>query len=127
MNISLITVSQQTKLEVDFFFKRSRADSNQRVEVKATVFPDRHGIAKLECGADSNFILTFNVQEYNENGVTIKTDIADGAISIAKPVIIIPYYEKGIIEIGKNHSNFERSEFSLSIIASQEQSETLNS
>jgi len=120
ISTNLVTLSNPTKLDVDFFFKQTKANSNRRIESKAHVFVDANGMATLECGVDSDFILNFNVQDQNGTEVKIRTEIFDGATLIAKPVITIPYNQKGVIEIGTNGANAESSEFSLSIIPSQE-------
>jgi len=118
-----LTLCQSTKLDINFMFKNSKGSSyNRNVEAHSTVTTDANGFARLMCGKKQDFILNFIVQENNDKEVTIETEILNVDLLVAKPKMIIPYNQRGVIEIGeKSAEKTEFSEFCLSIVPSKEE------
>jgi len=123
-----IAISHQTMLDVKFFYKEFIKDQasglpihkNSRTIQVDSIFLTKENNLKLECVKDSNFILKFNIQEQNENEVKIETEILDNTELIAKPVLIIPYNQKGEIKLGETIKlNSRFFELSLSIVPSK--------
>lgn len=120
-----LMLSQPINLDIDFVYNNIKPNSsNHQVHLKSTIVINESDFGTVECGTEANVVLHFYVADKGGKEVKIETHIIENNILLAKPSMVVPYNQRGIIELGEAVvSHHPRKKLNLSIIPSKEVTE----